>query len=214
MVDRRRADAVDEAAARFADTLAESYRIVYEHAAEAQERQARLARDFSERVLDHLKEQTESGRAASEQRADRRPREAAGGPGAGDSGERRPREAALPVGPRPHGSPAGPRAGFGPRGRGEPRPQGRGGRGAPARDGPPSPGGLRAEGAGRSRGRATGRRAGPGGRGRSVGGAKLEDEGEKEARVRRGPFREGPGLILRPGPSLTLIHKGRGRGAL
>jgi hypothetical protein len=70
MVDRRRADAVDEAAARFADTLAESYRIVYEQAAEAHERQGRLARDFSERVLDHLKEQTESGRAASEQLAD------------------------------------------------------------------------------------------------------------------------------------------------
>jgi hypothetical protein len=70
MVDRRREDAVDEAAARFADTLAESYRIVYEQAAEAQERQGRLARDFSERVLDHLKEQTESGRAASEQLAD------------------------------------------------------------------------------------------------------------------------------------------------
>ena len=63
MGDRRRAVAVDEAAARFADTLAESYRIVYEQAAEAQERHGRLAQDFSERVLDHLKEQTESGRA-------------------------------------------------------------------------------------------------------------------------------------------------------
>ena len=70
MVDRRREQAVDEAAARFADTLAESYKIVYEQAAEAQERQGRLARDFSERVLDHLKEQAESGRAASEQLAD------------------------------------------------------------------------------------------------------------------------------------------------
>jgi hypothetical protein len=70
MVDRRREQAVDEAAARFADTLAESYRLVYEHAAEARERQGQLARDFSERVLDHLKEQTESGRAASEQLAD------------------------------------------------------------------------------------------------------------------------------------------------
>ena len=70
MVDRRREQAVDEAAARFAETLAESYRLVYEHAAEAQERQARLARDFSERVLDHLIEQAESGRTASEQLAD------------------------------------------------------------------------------------------------------------------------------------------------
>jgi hypothetical protein len=70
VVDRRRERAVDEAAARFADTLAESYRIVYEQAAEAQARRARLARDFSERVLDHLKEQAESGRATSEQLAD------------------------------------------------------------------------------------------------------------------------------------------------
>jgi hypothetical protein len=70
MVDRRREQAVDEAAARFADTLAESYRIVYEQAAEARERQGRFAQDFSERVLEHLKEQTESGHAASEQLAD------------------------------------------------------------------------------------------------------------------------------------------------
>src|SRR5687768_3630863 len=70
MVDRRREQAVDEAAARFADTLAESYRIVYEQAAEARERQGRFAQEFSERVLEHLKEQTESGRAASERLAD------------------------------------------------------------------------------------------------------------------------------------------------
>jgi hypothetical protein len=70
MVDRGRERAVDEAAARFANTLAESYRIVYEQAAEAQARRARLAQDFSERVLDHLKEQAESGRATSEQLAD------------------------------------------------------------------------------------------------------------------------------------------------
>jgi hypothetical protein len=67
MVDRRRERAMDEAAARFADTLAESYRIVHEQAAEAQARRGRLAQDFSQRVLDHLREQVESGRAASEQ---------------------------------------------------------------------------------------------------------------------------------------------------
>ena len=70
MVDRRREQALDEAAARFADTLAESYRIVYEQAAESRERQGRFAQDFSERVRDHLKNQTESGRAFSEQLAD------------------------------------------------------------------------------------------------------------------------------------------------
>jgi hypothetical protein len=39
MVDRRRERDVNEAAARFAETLAESYRIVYEQAADAQQRQ-------------------------------------------------------------------------------------------------------------------------------------------------------------------------------
>ena len=70
MVDRRREQDVNEAAARFAETLADSYRIVYEQAAEAQQRQGRLARDFSERVMDHLRQQTESGRAASERLTD------------------------------------------------------------------------------------------------------------------------------------------------
>ncbi len=78
MVDRRREQAVDEVAARFAETLAESYRIVHEQAAGARDRQGRLAKDFSERVMDHLKEQSESGLAASERLADqsRRQREA------------------------------------------------------------------------------------------------------------------------------------------
>jgi hypothetical protein len=70
MVDPRREQAVNEAAERFADTLAESYRIVYEQAAEAQARRGRLAQDFSKRVLDHLREQAESGRTASEQLTD------------------------------------------------------------------------------------------------------------------------------------------------
>ena len=70
MVDRRHERDVNEAAARFADTLAESYRIVYEQAAEAQQRRGRLAQDFSERVLNHLREQAESRQAASEQLAD------------------------------------------------------------------------------------------------------------------------------------------------
>ena len=70
MVDRRRERDVNEAAARFAETLAESYRIVYEQAADAQQRQQRLARDFSERVIAHLREQAESGQAASAQLSD------------------------------------------------------------------------------------------------------------------------------------------------
>jgi hypothetical protein len=79
MVDPRRASDVNEAAARFADALAESYRIVYGQAAEAQQRQARFAREFSERVLENLREQTESGRAASEALADQARRQQAAG---------------------------------------------------------------------------------------------------------------------------------------
>ncbi len=70
MVDRRHQRDVNEAAARFAETLAESYRIVYEQAADAQQRQGRLAQEFSERVMDHLREQAESRRAASERLTD------------------------------------------------------------------------------------------------------------------------------------------------
>lgn len=70
MTDENRADRVNEAAARFANALAESYRILYGQAAQAQERQAHLAREFSERVMDYLRAQTEGGRAASEQLAE------------------------------------------------------------------------------------------------------------------------------------------------
>src|SRR5215203_1992692 len=50
----------------FSEVLAESYRIIYEQASQAQERQAQLAREFSDQVLENLREHSESGRAASE----------------------------------------------------------------------------------------------------------------------------------------------------
>lgn len=64
MVNRRRAHDINEAAARFAETLADSYKVIYGQAAESTERQQRLARAFSELVANNLREQTESGRAA------------------------------------------------------------------------------------------------------------------------------------------------------
>jgi hypothetical protein len=70
MVDQGLARDINEAAAQFANALAESYEIVYGQAAASQERQVRFAREFSERVLAHLREQAESGRAAYEQLAD------------------------------------------------------------------------------------------------------------------------------------------------
>jgi hypothetical protein len=63
MVDRGSARDVNEAARRFAETLAESYRLVYGHAAESAERQQQRAREFSELVTNNLREQTEVGRA-------------------------------------------------------------------------------------------------------------------------------------------------------
>src|SRR4028119_1440628 len=52
MVDRRREQDVNEAAARFAETLADSYRIVYEQAADAQQRPGRPAHALPQRAGD------------------------------------------------------------------------------------------------------------------------------------------------------------------
>jgi hypothetical protein len=67
MVDQGRAHSVNEAARRFAETLADSYRLVYAQAAEAGERQERRAREFSELVAENLREQTEASRSAAQQ---------------------------------------------------------------------------------------------------------------------------------------------------
>jgi len=57
----------NEAAQRFAETLADSYRLVYGQAAESAERQQPRAREFSELVSRDLREQSEAGRAGAEQ---------------------------------------------------------------------------------------------------------------------------------------------------
>jgi hypothetical protein len=67
MVDQGRARDVNEAARRFAETLADSYRLVYAQATEAGERQQRRAREFSELVAENLREQTEASRSAAQQ---------------------------------------------------------------------------------------------------------------------------------------------------
>jgi len=63
MVDRGSARDVNESAARFAETLADSYRVVYGRAAESAERQQQRAQEFSELVSSNLREQSEAGRA-------------------------------------------------------------------------------------------------------------------------------------------------------
>jgi hypothetical protein len=54
---------VNEAARRFAETLADSYRLVYGQAAESAERQQQRAQEFSDLVQGNLKEQAEAGRS-------------------------------------------------------------------------------------------------------------------------------------------------------
>ena len=63
MADKGRARDVNEAAERFAETLADSYRLVYGQAAESAHRQHQRAQEFSELVTNNLREQTEAGRA-------------------------------------------------------------------------------------------------------------------------------------------------------
>ena len=67
MADQGRARDVNEAARRFAETLADSYRLVYAQAATSRERQERRAREFSELVAENLREQTEASRSAARQ---------------------------------------------------------------------------------------------------------------------------------------------------
>jgi hypothetical protein len=66
MVDRGRARDVNEAARRFAESLADSYRLVYAQAAESGERQQRRAQEFSELVARNLREQTEASRSTAQ----------------------------------------------------------------------------------------------------------------------------------------------------
>jgi hypothetical protein len=67
MVDRGSARDVNEAAQRFAETLADSYRLVYGQATESAERQQRRAQEFSELVSSNLREQSEAGHANAQQ---------------------------------------------------------------------------------------------------------------------------------------------------
>ena len=67
MVDRDRAQDLNEAARRFAETLADSYRVVYGQAAQSAERQQQRAQEFSELVSSNLRQQSEAGRANAQQ---------------------------------------------------------------------------------------------------------------------------------------------------
>ena len=67
MTDQGKARDVNEAARNFAETLADSYRLVYGQANESAERQQQRAQEFSNLVQGNLEEQAEAGRANVQQ---------------------------------------------------------------------------------------------------------------------------------------------------
>src|SRR5919112_5594089 len=88
MTDQDKTREVNEAARRFAETVADSYRLVYGQAAESTERQQQRAREFSDLVQGNLKEQAEAGRANVEQLSEQASRQQeAGREVARESGE-------------------------------------------------------------------------------------------------------------------------------
>ncbi len=66
MADQSKARDVNDAAQRFAEILADSYRTVYDQAEGSRESQERLAQEFSDQVSDALKQQGERARDAAE----------------------------------------------------------------------------------------------------------------------------------------------------
>jgi hypothetical protein len=67
MTDQGKTRDLNEAASRFAETLADSYRLVYDQATESVEHQRHLAQKFSELVTTNLREQTEASRSDAQQ---------------------------------------------------------------------------------------------------------------------------------------------------
>lgn len=65
-MDQGKARDVNEAARRFAETLADSYRLVYGQTTEAGQRQQQRAREFSDLVAQNLRDQAEGNRAAAQ----------------------------------------------------------------------------------------------------------------------------------------------------
>src|SRR5215217_1880956 len=79
MTDPGRARDLNEAARRFAETLADSYRLAYGQAAESAERQQQRAREFSELVASNLREQTEASRTGAERLSEQAERQRGAG---------------------------------------------------------------------------------------------------------------------------------------
>ncbi len=76
MTDQQQQQRVNEAAEKFTDALVESYKVVAERGASAQEQNAQLTETFFNRVIDNLRSQAEENRQATERLAEQQERQA------------------------------------------------------------------------------------------------------------------------------------------
>ena len=76
MTDQQSQQRVNEAAEKFTDALIESYKVVAERGAAAQEQNAQLTETFFNRVVENLRSQTEENRQTAQQLADQQQRQA------------------------------------------------------------------------------------------------------------------------------------------
>src|SRR5215212_4718866 len=76
MTDQQSQQRVNEAAEQFTNALVESYKVVAERGAAAQEQNAQLTEDFFNRVIDNLRTQAEENRQVTEQLTDQQQRQA------------------------------------------------------------------------------------------------------------------------------------------
>src|SRR5215212_9657791 len=74
MTDQQSQQRVNEAAEQFTNALVQSYKVVAERGASAQEQGAQLTEAFFNQTIDHLRAQAEETRQATEQLADQQQR--------------------------------------------------------------------------------------------------------------------------------------------
>ena len=75
MTDQQSQQRVNEAAEQFTGALVESYKVVAERGAAAQEQNAQLTETFFNRVVENLRSQAEQNRQATQQLADQQQRQ-------------------------------------------------------------------------------------------------------------------------------------------
>jgi hypothetical protein len=75
MTDQQSQQRINEAAEQFTDALVESYKVVAERSASAQEQNVQLTETFFNRVIDNLRAQAEENRQATQRLADQQQRQ-------------------------------------------------------------------------------------------------------------------------------------------